>query len=110
MKLKKPALKIQVLNSYLDLTIYKDLIERYNIKNYKLIKNLAKYLLSNFSKEFSANAYYKLAKQELSLSRETIYDYLSYLEDVNFVYFVNKFDYSLKNQELSIKKSYVCDL
>jgi uncharacterized protein len=96
----KEDLKIEVLNSYLDLTIYKDLIERYHIKNYKLVKNLIKYILSNYSKEFSVNAYYKIVKQELNLSRETIYDYIGYLEDINFVYFVKKFDYSLKNQEL----------
>lgn len=109
-ELIKEELKIETLNSYLDLTIYKDLIERYNIKNYRLIKSLIKHLLSYYSKEFSVNSYYKIIKQEQSVSRETISDYVSYLEDVNFVYFVKRFDYSLKNQELSLKKWYISDL
>lgn len=109
-ELIKEELKIETLNSYLDLTIYKDLIERYNIKNYRLIKNLIKHLLSYYAKEFSVNSYYKIIKQELSISRETISDYVSYLEDANFVYFVKRFDFSLKNQELSLKKSYISDL
>lgn len=109
-ELIKEELKIETLNSYVDLTIYKDLIERYNIKNYRLVKNLIRHLLSYYAKEFSVNSYYKIIKQDFAVSRETISDYVSYLEDANFVFFVKKFDYSLKNQELALKKSYVSDL
>jgi predicted AAA+ superfamily ATPase len=51
-----------------------------------------------------------MIKQDFAVSRETISDYISYLEDANFVFFVTKFDYSLKNQELALKKSYISDL
>ena len=109
-ELVREELKIETLNSYVDLTIYKDLIERYRIKNYRLVKNLIKHFLTYYAKEFSVNAYFKIIKQDFAVSRETISDYVSYLEDANFVFFVQKFDYSLKNQELSLKKSYISDL
>jgi predicted AAA+ superfamily ATPase len=109
-ELVREELKIETLNSYVDLTIYKDLIERYRIKNYRLVKNLIKHLLTYYAKEFSVNAYFKIVKRDFAVSRETISDYVSYLEDANFVFFVQKFDYSLKNQELSLKKSYISDL
>ena len=43
-------LKIEVLQSYIDLIIYKDLIERYNIRNITILKSLLFFLLSNVSK------------------------------------------------------------
>lgn len=97
-------LKFRVLQSYLDLTIYKDLIERYNIRNIILLKSLLKFLFSNISKEFSINSYYNSIKEELKISRETIIEYNSYLEDINIIHFLYKFDYSLKNNILPKEK------
>nr|MDA3854765.1 ATP-binding protein [Candidatus Woesearchaeota archaeon] len=102
-------LKFEVLQSYLDLTVYKDLIERYNIRNIILIKSLLKFLFSNISKEFSINSYYNSIKDELRVSRETIVEYNSYLEDINVIHFLYKFDYSLKKQHSSQRKVYSID-
>ncbi|MFT4244387.1 MAG: ATP-binding protein [Candidatus Woesearchaeota archaeon] len=102
-------LKFEVLQSYLDLTIYKDLIERYKIRNITLLKSLLFFLLSNVSKEFSINSYYNSIKNELSVSRETIMEYNSYLEDINVIHFLYKFDFSLKKQHSSLRKVYSLD-
>lgn len=102
-------LKFKTLQSYLDLTIYKDLIQRYSIRNLTLLKYLIKFLLSNISKEFSINSYYNKIKQELNISRETITEYNSYLEDINLIQFLNKFDSSIKKQHSNQKKVYSID-
>lgn len=102
-------LKKEILNNYIDMIIYKDLIERYNIKNILLIKNLIRFIATNSSKFFSINSYYNLVKQELRVSRETIIEYMGYLEDINFVFLIPKFDYSIKAQQSSQKKIYTID-
>ncbi len=101
---KKDLLKI-----YLDLMIYKDLIERYKIRNIKLLKTLLRFLITNISSNFSYNSVYKFLKQELNISRDTIIEYVGYLNEIAFVFLINKFNYSLKFQELSLKKSYILD-
>jgi hypothetical protein len=101
--------KEQILQSYVDLIIYKDLIERYNLKNFTLLRNIIKYSCSNVSKLFSINSYYNSIKDNLKVSRDTIVEYVGYLNDINFLFFLPKFDYSLKNQNRSMNKVYLID-
>ena len=101
--------KREILENYLDLIIYRDIIERYNIRNLNLIKNLIKYLLTNISSLYTSNSYFKLIKKELSVKKDTINEYLSYLEDANLVFCVNIFSYSLKVQQTNPKKIYCID-
>lgn len=101
-------LKVKVLQSYLDLMTYKDIIERYNIRNTKLLKNLIKYLLKNHSKEFSIKKYHNQLK-DLKVSKDTIYEYLGYLEETNLVYLLPRQSYSLKKQQYHNHKVYSVD-
>lgn len=72
----------RTLQEYLDLIIYRDIIDRYNITNNLLFKHLMKFCFVNISKLVSTNKLYNDFKsQGLRLSKNTIYEYLSYLED-----------------------------
>ncbi len=102
-------LKQDVLLNYYEMLIYRDLIERYSIRNIVLLKQLSKFLITNISSIFSINAYYKLLKKEIKISKETIIEYLSYLTDMNLVHFVKLFDYSLRVQQVNPKKVYCID-
>lgn len=56
--------------------LYKDLIARFEIRNIKTFKQLAHYLITNFTKEISYNS----LKNGLTLSNvNTIKDYIDYL-------------------------------
>jgi len=95
---------------YIDLVIFKDIIERHKIKNVFVIKFLVKSLLASFSKNFSIhNIFNTLKSQGAKISKKTIYNYTNYLEDAFFVFFVKKFSYSAKDMELSIPKVYIND-
>ncbi len=95
---------------YLDLVIFKDVVERFGIKNIFLIKFLINSMLSSFSKEFSVNSVYeKLKEQEIKVSRKTLYSYMSILEDVFFAFFLRKFYFSAKKSQLSMPKVYIND-
>jgi len=101
--------KREILENYLELIIYKDIIERYNIRNLTLIKTMIKYLLTNVSSLFTVNSYYNSIKKEFSVKKDTIGEYLSYLEDAYIVFTLNLFSYSLKQQQSNPKKIYCID-
>lgn len=94
------------LISLFDSIIYKDIVRRYNIRNPDKINDLAYYLMSNISNEYSFNSLKKLTSIE---STHTIEKYLEYLEE-GFIFFsVKRFSYKVKEQLSSIKKIYCID-
>jgi len=101
--------KREILENYLELIVYKDIVERYNIRNLNLIKTMIKYLLTNISSLFTVNSYYKYINQEFSVKKDTIGEYLSYLEDAYLVFTTSLFSYSLKQQQTNPKKIYCID-
>jgi hypothetical protein len=102
-------LKKEILNNYFDMFIYKDLVERYSIRNVDLLKKLSLYLLTNISNLFSASSYYKSIRKEISVSKETILEYLSYLKEVNLIFSVPIYSFSLKKQQVNPSKIYTID-
>jgi len=103
-------LKMKTLGEYFELTFYKDIVERYKIRNFTLLKDLMRYLLTNFASLFSLTAYYNFLKsQGQKIGKDTLFDYLSCLEDVNFVKLTSIFDFSLKKQTVNPKKVYCID-
>lgn len=103
--------KIKIINEYFNLIIYRDIVERYKIKNTNLIKWLIKSLAMSFSKEFSVHKLYLTLKSKgIKVSKNTLYSYLSILEDSPFIFFAPKFSYSIKKREFSINKVYLCDI
>lgn len=102
-------LKKEILNNYYDMFIYKDLVERYSIRNVDLLKKLSKYLLTNVSNLFSASSYHKSISKEISVSKETILEYLSYLKEINLIFTVPIYSFSLKQQQVNPSKIYTID-
>jgi len=102
--------RLKMINEYFDLIVYRDIVERYRIKNTQLIKWLIKSLISSFSKEFSVHkVYLTLKSRGIRVSKNTLYSYLSMLEDSLFAFFVPKFGHSIRKGEFSINKAYLCD-
>ena len=103
--------KIRTINEYYELVVYRDIVERYNIKNTQLVRWLIKSLASSFSNEFSVHKMFLILKSRgLKISKNTLYSYLSMLEDSMFVFLIGKFKYSVRKKELSINKAYLCDI
>jgi len=107
---KKEPFKTQILQGYFDLLFYKDIVERYKIRNFHMMKGLMRYLLSNFSSLFSLTGYYNFLKSSgQKVGKDTLFEYLSCLEEVNFIKLVPLFDFSLKKQTVNPKKVYCID-
>ncbi len=100
----------QVLKNYYDVMIFRDIIERYKIKDVKKMRVLASLLFDSNSREIS---YSKLANKMNSIgfkiSKNTIIEYIYYFEEA-FLFFQNlKYEYSLGKQLGAIKKIYCVD-
>ena len=107
--LEKNNLEQDILNNYFEIMIYRDIIERFAVRNAALLKILSKFLLTNISSQFSINAYYNSLKNKVPVSKDTIFEYVSYLEETNMIFLVPLFSYSLKVQQANPKKVYCID-
>ncbi len=100
----------RILSDYVDLIVYRDIIERYNIKNLSLIKFLIKYVFSNPATLLSFNKLYnELKSQGYRLSKDTLFDYFSYLNDAYTVFSSPVFKSSVKEEKKNPKKIYIVD-
>ncbi len=101
---------LKILKEYLDLTIYKDLIERYKISNHTILKYLISICFRNVSTLFSINKTYNdLKSTGLIVAKNTLYDYMSFLEDASLVFQVPVYSHSVKEQQRNPKKIYIID-
>ncbi|RMF91703.1 MAG: ATP-binding protein [Methanobacteriota archaeon] len=105
------ALKIRTLKEYLDMVVYKDLVERYGIEKVSAMRFLIRSLSMNFAKETSVRKLHNfLASSQHSLSKTKTYEYFSYLEDIGFVHPLRKFGQGLREIEGSVPKIYLVDV
>jgi|SRR3989344_2907655 len=103
--------KLKTIAEYFDLVLYKDIADRNNLKNTKLIKRFMRSLLSSFSKEFSIHKQYNILKSKgVNVSKNTLYNYMSMIEDSFFVFTIPKFNYSINKSELMVSKVYLADV
>ncbi|MBI5448435.1 MAG: ATP-binding protein [Gammaproteobacteria bacterium] len=99
-----------LLQDYVNVVIFRDIIERYGITNIALIKYMIKSLLMNVGTSFSVNKFFNdLKSQGFSVSKMTIYDYLSYIEDAYLVFTVPLYSESIRKTNSNPRKIYAID-
>jgi len=106
---KGSVMKLRIMKEYIETMFLKDVVERYNLRNQVLMRELMKYLITNVSNLFSLNAFWRWIKQVYPITKRTLIQYLSYLEDSDFIFLVRKFSFSLKEQILNPRKIYIVD-
>ena len=99
-------MKKQLLKSYFEDILVKDVVKRFSVDNIRKLEDLAHIYISGISDLQSFN---KL-KERLSLSHDTVERYSDYLNRARLFYFLDKFDWSKWKQLSTRKKVYVADL
>jgi len=84
----------------------KDCLRRHKIREEKSFRELAFYLASNFSNEFT---YSKLSKITKIKDVHTLKNYVSYLEESYLIKVLERYSPKLKQQIIAPKKAYVVD-
>lgn len=103
--LKYPELEIH--KTLYDDVLYRDIATRYQIDNVKSLKELSFYLISNTSSLVSFNKLKELLKLG---SVNTVKSYIDYLENSWLFFVINKYAYSVKEQQIAAKKVYCIDV
>ena len=98
--------KEDLLQQYYSTILLKDIISRYNIKHKDFIEKISLYLMSNLGKLSSLYALDKI----YPIGINTIKNYLNFIEKCFLLFFMNKFDYSIKKQHANPKKVYAVDV
>mgnify|MGYP001605117982 FL=1 len=96
--LKYPELEIH--KTLYDDVLYRDVATRYKLDNVKSLKELTFYLVSNISTLISFNKLKELLKLG---SVNTVKSYIDYLENSWLFFVVNKYAYSVKEQQIAAK-------
>ncbi len=105
-----PDVQHRILKDYMDLIIYRDIIDRYFIKNHSLLKHLIKYFFINMGTLVSFNKLYNEYKSlGYRVGRDTLYDYVSYLQDAYTLFTVPIFRNSVRQELRNPRKLYAVD-
>jgi predicted AAA+ superfamily ATPase len=106
----EPRFKANVLQEYFNVMLYRDLLDRYEIRDTFILKYLIKRLIASFTKEFSVNKFYHdLKSRGVKISKNSIYRLIEQIFSVYMVTAVEKYDPSLVKREMSNRKIYLYD-
>jgi len=98
-----------ILKDYLDVLIKKDVLERHRVKNVHLLNELLYFSLRAYSKYVSFDSLYRLFKGRLKVTKRTIANYFTYLEEAFALFLVRKYGRSPKGRIVAPRKLYLID-
>ncbi len=102
--------RIRILQDYIHVVVFRDIVERHEITNTSLIRRLIHTLIQNVGKPFSVHKTFNDFKsQGFHLSKNTLYEYLSYIEDAYLCFTVPFFSPSFRKSSANPKKVYAID-
>lgn len=83
---EREELKRSLLESYLDVMLLRDVIERHRVQNVHVLQYVLRRVLTSFTKDISVNRWYNEVKsQGFRVGKDTLYEYVSYLEQAGFL-------------------------
>lgn len=102
--------RMRILQDYVSVVLFRDIVERYKITNISLIRYLIKTLLKNVGSPFSVHKFYNdLRSQAFAVSKTTIHEYLEYIADAYLAFAVPLYAESLRKTQTNPRKIYAVD-
>ncbi len=103
--LEEEKIKNQILKTYYDLIFYKDIVDRYKVRDISNLKKFRKYLAYNFWEFISI----KKISEQLKVSYQILSNWFEYFQDSYFWFALKNFSFSLMWVEKSVAKFYLSD-
>ncbi|MHB1493801.1 MAG: ATP-binding protein [Thermoplasmataceae archaeon] len=97
--------KADIIISYFNTIILKDVIQRFRIQKQDTLIRLAKFYITSIGSRITFNSISKF----LNLSVKTVYNFSLYLEKSYLIFFTDRFSFSIKKQDNSPRKVYAID-
>ncbi len=97
--------KNELLLSYFDTIMVKDVISRYKLRNEAKLRSLAKFYLTNIASEITYNS----VSRFLNIPVKTAQRFSEYIASSSVIFFVDRLSFSPKEKENSPRKVYSID-
>jgi len=105
------SIKGRILQDYFNTIFYKDLVDRYAIKNTELLRQWLNLLIMNLSSLVSFSKVENDFKSRgMKLSRATLSYFSRYVEDAFFGFFLEMYSESVRKRQVNPKKFYLVDV
>lgn len=102
--------RIRILQDYVQVVIFRDIIERYKITNTSLIKHLIRTMLRNTGRRYSIHKWHQDFKSlGIPVAKNTLHEYTSHIQDAFLTFSIPLFSESVKQQATNPKKIYSID-
>jgi len=102
--------RINLLQNYYKSIFFRDIVERYNIKNIPALKFFIKRLIKNLGKPTSIHKIYnELKSANINVSKQSLYDFLEYCQSVFLCFALPKATLSETKQLTGQSKIYFID-
>ena len=102
--------RIDLLRTYVDVAILRDVIERHGVSNPLPLRSLQRHLLTNPTAPFSVQKFYdSLRSQGISVGKDTLHTLLGYLEDTFLVRVIALHTASERQRMIHPRKVYPVD-
>jgi len=102
--------RTRTLQSYFEIMLYRDIVDRYAVRRPHLVKDLARRMLAGNAQVFSVHKYYRdLRSRNIRVTKDALYALTDHFADALFVVPVGKSDPSAAKQSQALKKYYVND-
>ncbi|HLP62500.1 MAG TPA: ATP-binding protein [Candidatus Deferrimicrobium sp.] len=100
----------KILQEYYNTMIFRDLVERYEIKQIHVLKYFLKRLLNSITKDISVNKIYnELKSQGIKIGKNLLYEFMDSVEAIYLMVILLKYNESVIKQEFAEKKTYCID-
>lgn len=102
--------KNRILQEYFDVMLFRDLVERYEIKNLIALKFFLKRLFASATKQVSINRIYNdLKSAGIKTGKNSLYNFMSMAESIFLVHTIKKYSPKISIQEFGERKVFVID-
>lgn len=103
--------KAQMLRELYRTIFFRDIVERFSIRNLEVMEIFMKILTEQFSSLFSVSKIYNFLKNTLGIkvTKNTLQEYLSYIKSAFLMFEVEIFSYKLKDRLQYPRKLYLID-
>lgn len=99
-----------LLRGYVDVVLFRDVVERHEVTHVAALRWMVRHLLGNPGGAFSVNRFYNDTRsQGLSVTKDTLYDLFSHLEDAFLVRTVSLLTKSERRRMVNPRKVYPVD-
>jgi predicted AAA+ superfamily ATPase len=103
-------LRVRVLQEYVDVVIFRDVVERHGVENLQALRYLERSLLASPAGRFSVSKLFNdLKSQGVKVGKDTLYEYLAHLEDSFLLFTVPVASPSVRVRQVNPRKCYPVD-